>query len=76
MFLINVLANEHILHRAIFNDVRDASKYAVEKSREKVWKLGNNSVYYGNIETRVYEINIEQTTDYQDEHILSFFGTV
>lgn len=76
MFFTNVLVNDHILDRAVFDNIKDASKYAVEKSREKVWKLDDNSVFYGNVESRVYEIDFEKPSDYRDEHILSFFGSV
>ena len=76
MFITNVLANGLILDRAVFDNIKHASKYAVEKSREKVWKLADNSVFYGNVESRVYEIDLEKPSDHKDEHILSFFGSV
>lgn len=76
MFITNVLANDHILDRAVFDNIKHASKYAVEKSREKVWKLCDGTVFYGNVESRVYEIDFENPSDYQDEHILSFAGPV
>jgi len=76
MFITNVFANDYILDRAVFDNIKHASKYAIEKSREKVWKLTDNSVFYGNVESRVYEIDIEKPSDHEDEHILSFFGSV
>jgi len=76
MFITNVVVNQHILDRAVFDNIRAASKYAIFKSREKVWKLNDTTVYYGNVEARVYEIDTEHTSDHKDEHILSFFGTV
>ena len=76
MFITNVLVNDHILDRAVFDNIKHASKYAVDKSREKVWKLADNSVFYGNVESRVYEINIEESSDHKDEHILSFLGSM
>jgi hypothetical protein len=33
-------------------------------------------VFYGNVESRVYEIDFEKSSDHQDEHILSFFGSM
>jgi hypothetical protein len=76
MFVTNVIVGEHILDRAFFSDIREASNYAIEKSREKVWKLDCDSVYYGNVESRVYDIDTFESSDYNDEHILSFFGSV
>jgi hypothetical protein len=76
MFITNVLVNDCILDRAVFDNIKHASNYAIEKSREKVWKLEDNSVFYGNVESRVYEIDFEKSSDHQDEHILSFFGSV
>jgi len=76
MFITNVLANDHILDRAVFDNIKHASKYAVEKSREKVWKLCDGTVFYGNVESRVYEIDFEKPSEHNDEHILSFFGSM
>jgi hypothetical protein len=76
MFITNVLVNDCILDRAVFDNIKHASNYAIEKSREKVWKLEDNSVFYGNVESRVYEIDFEKSSDHQDEHILSFFGSM
>ena len=76
MFITNVIVNNTILERALFYNIKQASNYALEKSREKVWKLSDTSVYYGNVESRVYEINIEESSDHKDEHILSFLGTM
>jgi hypothetical protein len=68
--------NNIILEHALFYNIKQASNYALEKSREKVWKLSDTSVYYGNVESRVYEINIEESSDHKDEHILSFLGSM
>jgi hypothetical protein len=76
MFITNVIVNNIILERALFYNIKQASNYALEKSREKVWKLSDTSVYYGNVESRVYEINIEESSDHKDEHILSFLGSM
>jgi hypothetical protein len=76
MFITNVIVNNTILERALFYNIKQASNYALEKSREKVWELSDTSVYYGNVESRVYEINIEESSDHKDEHILSFLGSM
>ena len=72
MFITHVVVGDHILDRAIFWDLKEASKYAQETVRHKVWELGNGQFYYGSVESRVYEPKLEVTSDYQDEHILSF----
>ena len=76
MFITNVIVNNTILERTLFYNIKQASNYALEKSREKVWKLSDTSVYYGNVESRVYEIDIKKPSDHEDEHILSFFGSM
>jgi len=76
MFITNVIVNNTILERALFYNIKQASNYALEKSREKVWEFSDTSVYYGNVESRVYEINIEESSDHKDEHILSFLGSM
>ena len=76
MFIANVLVNDYILDRAVSDNIKHASNYAIEKSREKVWKLCDGTVFYGNVESRVYEIDFEKSSDHQDEHILSFFGSM
>ena len=76
MFFTNVVVGEHILDRAFFLNLKEASEYAQETVRHKVWELGNGQFYYGNVEARVYEPNLEVTSDYKDEHILSFTGPI
>lgn len=76
MFVTNVVVGDHILDRAVFDNIKHASEYALNKSREKVWKLTDNSVFYGNVESRVYEIDISQSSEHKDEHILSFLGSI
>lgn len=77
MFITNVVVGEHILDRAFFEDLKEASKYAQETVRHKVWELGNGQFYYGNVEARVYEPTTHcVTSDYKDEHILSFTGPI
>ena len=76
MFITNVIAGDTILDRAVFDNVKYASKYAIDKSREKVWRLSNNSVYHGNVESRVYEIDLYKPSNHSDEHILSFLGSM
>lgn len=76
MFITNVVVGDHILDRSIFWDLKEASKYAQETVRHKVWELGNGQFYYGSVESRIYEPKLEVTSDYQDEHILSFIGPI
>ena len=72
MFITNVVVGDHILDRGFFCDIKEASKYAQETVRHKVWELGNGQFYYGNVEARVYEPKHPESSNYQDEHILSF----
>jgi len=72
MFIVNVVVGNIILDRAVFHDLREASEYAQQKAGEKVWKVDETCVYYGNVESRIYEPKLHKTTDYKDEHILSF----
>ena len=76
MFITNVVVGDHILDSAIFWNLKEASNYAQETVRHKVWELGNGQFYYGSVESRVYEPNLEVTSDYQDEYILSFTGPI
>jgi len=76
MFIANVVVGEHILDRAIFWDLKEASEYAQETVKHKVWELGNGQFYYGSVEARVYEPSLYVTTDYKDEYILSFVGPI
>jgi hypothetical protein len=76
MFITNVLVGDHILERAIFWTIKEASEYAQETVRHKVWELGNGQFYYGNVESKIYEPNLYETSDYIDEHILSFSGPI
>jgi hypothetical protein len=76
MFITNVIVGDLILDRGFFWDLKEASKYAQETVRHKVWELGNGQFYYGNVEARVYEPKHLEASDYKDEHILSFTGPI
>jgi hypothetical protein len=75
MFIANVVVGNLILDRAIFWDIREASKYAREATTHKVWELGDGQFYYGEVEARIYQPNLRVTSDHEDEHILSFSHT-
>lgn len=73
MFITNVIVGDHILERAFFWNIKEASEYAQETVKHKVWELSDGQFYYGDVETRVYEPkSYRVSSDYQDEHILSF----
>ncbi len=74
MFIANVVVGDHILERAFFWNLTEASEYAQEAVRHKVWELANGQFYYGNVEALVYEPRYLEASDYEDEHILSFSG--
>ena len=76
MFITNVLVGKQIVDRAIFWDLRKASDYAQEKTKHKVWEIDKGVFYYGDVEAVVYEPNLQETSDYQDEHILSFVRSI
>ena len=70
MFITNVVLVNNILNRSFFGTLKEATKFAKEQSREKIWKLPNNTVFFGDIEVRVYN-----TDDYKNEHFLSFIDS-
>ncbi len=72
MFITNVVVGDCILDRGFFCNLKEASEYAQETVRHKVWEIGNGQFYYGNVETRIYEPKYLEASDYKDEHILSF----
>jgi len=74
MFITNIILDDHILDRRVFDDINTATFYAREKAKEKVWHLPG-AVYYGHVEARVYEINPKNTSDYKDEYLFSFTGS-
>ena len=73
MFITNVVVGDHIIERNFFWNLKEASVYAQETVRHKVWELADGQFYYGNVETRIYEQKTHHVpSDYQDEYILSF----
>jgi len=70
MFITNVVLANQILDRGFFHTLKDATYHANEQTKEKIWKLPNNSVFFGDIEVRVYNTN-----DYKNEHFLSFIDS-
>ena len=65
MFITNVVLANNILNRSFFGTLKEATKFAKEQSREKIWKLPNNTVFFGDVEVRVYK----------NEHFLSFIDS-
>ena len=70
MFVTNVILGNQILDRGFFWNLKEATYHANQQAKEKIWKLPNNSVYFGGVEVRVYN-----TEDYKNEHFLSFVDT-
>lgn len=75
MFIINAVLGNQILDRAVFWSLPEATYYAKQKSKEKIWKLADNTVFFGDVEVKVYRPKLNVTSDYEDEHILSFADT-
>lgn len=67
MFVTNVVLANHILDRGFFHTLKEATYHANQQTKEKIWKLPNGSVFFGDVEVRVYN-----TDDYKNEHFLSF----
>ena len=72
MFITHVVVGNSVLERTVFWDLKKASKYAKEVASHKVWELGHGQVYFGDVEALVYNPKLGVTSDYNDEHILSF----
>lgn len=67
MFVTNVVIANHILDRGFFYHLKEATYHANQQAKEKIWKLPDGSVFFGDVEVRVYD-----TRDYKNEHFLSF----
>jgi hypothetical protein len=70
MFLTHTVLGNTILERVIFWTLKEATKYANEKAREKIWTLHDNTVYFGDVEVRVYKPHLQTSSDYRDQPIL------
>ena len=75
MYIINVTVGKHILHRAIADNLFEAKHTAKKFSREKIWRLEDNSVYFGDVTSKVYSCELNTTSDHIDEHIFSVTDT-
>jgi hypothetical protein len=70
MFITNAILHDQILDRSFFWTLKDAINFAKEQAKEKIWKLADDAVFFGDVEVRVYN-----TKDYKNEHFLSFVDT-
>ena len=70
MFVTNVVLANNILDRGFFYTLKEATYHANQQTKEKIWKLPNGSVFFGDVEVRVYN-----TDDYKNEHFLSFIDS-
>jgi hypothetical protein len=73
MFIINATIGSSILKSVIVDTLPEAKHLAKQLSQEKVWRLENDTVFFGDALVRVYDIDIKKPSNYVDEHILSFF---
>ena len=46
MFITNVIVNDYILDRSFFTSFSEAVEHANQLSKEKIWKLPNNTVFF------------------------------
>ena len=67
MFITNVILGNQILDRGFFWNLKEATYHANQQAKDKIWRLADNSVYFGDVEVRVYD-----TDDYKNEYFLSF----
>jgi len=67
MFVTNVVLANQILDRGFYYTQKEATRHSNEQTKEKIWKLSDGSVFFGDVEVRVYNTN-----DYKNEHFLSF----
>lgn len=70
MFVTNVVVGDQILDRNFFWFLKDATFYAKEQLKEKVWKLPDGSVFFGDPEVRIYN-----TRNFKNEHFFSITDT-
>lgn len=71
MFFTHITIGNTILERAIFWTLKEARKYGNEKAREKIWTLHDNTVYFGDVEVRIYKPDLQTSSDYKDQPILT-----
>jgi len=60
--IVHVCVGDHILDRNVFFDFKEASSYAREQVREKVWHV-NGCVYFGDVNVNVYRVDTRDTSD-------------
>ena len=70
MFITNTILNNQIIERAFFWTLIQAREHAIQQAKEKLWYISPTTVYFGDVEIRVYDSN-----DYDNEHFLSFIDT-
>ena len=73
MFIINATLGSSILKSVIVDTLPEAKHLAKRLSQEKIWRLKNDTVFFGDALVRVYDIDIKKPSNYVDEHILSFY---
>jgi len=71
MFITNVIVNDYILDRSFFTSFPEAVEHANQLSKEKIWKLPNNTVFFGDVEVKIYNPDLRVVSNHRDEHILS-----
>ena len=71
MFITNVVINDYILDRSFFTSLKEAARHAEQLSKEKIWKLPNNTVFFGDVEVKIYNPDLRVVSNHRDEHILS-----
>lgn len=71
MFVTNVVINDYILDRSFFTSFNEALEHANNLSKEKIWKLPDDTVFFGDVEVKIYNPDLRVVSNHRDEHILS-----
>ncbi len=72
MYIINATLGPYILKRVIVDTFVEAKHLAKTLTQEKIWKIENDTVFFGDALIKVYNIDTKKSSNYIDRPICSF----
>ena len=65
-FIVDSNACDVICDRRVFINFYSAQEYAIKQSKEQIWKISKNKMYFGNAKVVIHNLNFNVPSTHID----------
>lgn len=65
-FIVDSNACNVICDRRVFTNLRDAQQYATRQSKEQIWKISKNKMFFGNAKVVLHTLDFNVPSSHID----------